>query len=461
MSFDAVVPFPLIDSPAQGLRALLAELEDWLVDALPRHNATPWGGGHDEGTFLTSWAGYHELTGDARVLDLAVSLRDAFLDWAAGHLVHGYWPRQEVHHGPEHFVIFLAWLARIHPGDRATADAILDAAEHAGNWVPDVPPWYDWDADRFRSTHLGTEHVGDDGLNVTAHLRLARLSLDAWRLSADDRYRDLASRYAGCWADALLAAPEAPLTLDEGRGDAPLPPPPEPLTAAESRRPDAYEAARKRFLGAAPRRRGPVERIESYIADGAPDLFLELHEVTRDARFAEAFRRLVTPLVAELADPCAHPAGRLVALWRRTFSDHSRDEAIVETVGPCPDPAVLSGMSLAVRAHVDWEEQGGVGKRRDMPGWFVVGAEGHEELCRIPSPAALALCHEITGETPWAVVAFQLALARLQLARRVFPDGREHGCGSRSVAAACRGHGRNWGDGDVSTLLADPALRAL
>ena len=41
------------------------------------------------------------------------------------------------------------------PADPAAVEMVEDAAEHLGNWSPDVYPWYDWDAHRFRSYFLG------------------------------------------------------------------------------------------------------------------------------------------------------------------------------------------------------------------------------------------------------------------------------------------------------------------
>jgi hypothetical protein len=101
----------------------------------------------------------------------------------------------------------------------------------------------------------------------------------------------------------------------------------------------------------------------------------------------------------------------------------------------------------------------GLGKRNDMPNWFLVEADIEEPLWW-PSPTALALAYEVSRDETYALTALSLALGKLQLARQVYPDGRHHGCTARSIAAVCRGHGRCWGIGDVSGVLTNPAIVA-
>lgn len=438
------IAMPTVTSAQDGVRQLLAEMSDWLTEALDRHLALPWQGGHDEGTFATSWAQYYDLTGDERVMRLARALRDGAVEWGKTNFTHGYHRRQEAHHGPEHWAIFLAWVHRLDPQDEKTNDAILDAAHHIGNWVEGVPRWYRWEVRRFVSTHLGTEHVGDDRTNIAEHLRFVRIALLAYAITRGAQYLAFAREYAGEWAAAITASPEIPVHLDSGD---------------EARA--KFESARKQFLGAAPRTYEALARHESHIASGTPALFMRLWKMTGDERCGEAAKRLILPLVDELRDPYGHPTGVLFSKYRERVADRSLDDRIVAAIGAPPALDDRGVRTLGIATHVEWGRLVGIGKRIDMPAWHFVGTDGEEHACDWPSPAALMLACEVTGDKAYAAAASTLALARLRLARRVYPDGREHGCGSRTIAAVCRGHGRNWGAGNVSGVLGSPVARRL
>lgn len=435
---------PRVATPEEGMDLLLSEMRAWFDEAEPRHRDRPWNGGHDEGTFLTSWADYVRLTGDPRVEVLAFRLFESAAAWCAANFLHGYHKKQEAHHGPEHFVIFLDWLRALRPGDARVSAAIEDAAHHLGNWIEGIPRWFDWDRNRFVSAWLGTEQVGDEGSNITDHLRLARLALQAWEATGNRRYLDFALRYAGDWASRIVTGPGVPVMLDEDAGTA-----------------ERYGALRAKFLRAAPDARSNLDRIESHVANGVPELFMALHEASGSDVFSEAARRLVLPLIPELADPCAAPAGMLLSRYREVLGDFSRDEAIVAAVGPAPDPERLAGLRLAIDPQPVWEALTGLGKRRDMPVWLIDDGSGDQPPCQLPATSALMLGFEITTDPAYAMAAEMLAVARLRLARQVYPDGREHGCSARSVAAVARGHGRNWGAGDVSGVLGSPAAARL
>ena len=93
---------------------------------------------------MQSWWGYHQLFGDARVIEFGYMLRDGFAAWARENMTHGFYHTGEVHHQTEIFSCFLCRLWLTEPDD-LTAELIVDAAHHIGNWVEGLPAWYDHD----------------------------------------------------------------------------------------------------------------------------------------------------------------------------------------------------------------------------------------------------------------------------------------------------------------------------
>ena len=66
------------------------------------------------------------------------------------------------------------------PSDPAGVEIIEDLAHHLGNWIGEVPPWYDWDRHLLRSTVLGTHVVRTDAphdLNVPDCMRFILIAL--------------------------------------------------------------------------------------------------------------------------------------------------------------------------------------------------------------------------------------------------------------------------------------------
>jgi hypothetical protein len=80
-----------------------------------------------------------------------------------------------------------------------------DAAEHIGNWSPDVPAWYDWEKHDFLSYWFGTKQVANrpgyagsiwgeatvtppTGIYREALYRVAQVALNAWCATGKERY---------------------------------------------------------------------------------------------------------------------------------------------------------------------------------------------------------------------------------------------------------------------------------
>ena len=131
------------------------ELYDTIHDGvIKRQKGLSWQGGHDEGSFVASWFGYYQLTGCSEIKDFLYSFREDFLSWMHQTQYHGYWCEGEAHH---HVEIFNNWFVNywlLDKNDSRCIDAVEDAAEHIGNWVPSVPEWYDWQSINTRKPHI-------------------------------------------------------------------------------------------------------------------------------------------------------------------------------------------------------------------------------------------------------------------------------------------------------------------
>lgn len=437
---------------------LLHSLSEWLEEARERHEGTRWRGIHDEGTFLTAWREYYLLTRDAALYAFAreryqAAYKKTKRKWRG----RGYWKAQEVHHGAEHFVIYLAWMLELCPDDDRVRAQLRAAAQHIVEQGKKPRPWFDPDTKRFTSLYLGTKQVGNprlaqDGLNIVEHLRFVYLAWLGLAAGGPRTLADVIVDYSREWAEAILAAPVLPVFLDRDPEDA--------AGVAE------FSAnVLQQFTGAAPKELTPRSRIEFHVANGIPHLFLRLHDLTGDATFLRAAREVLAPLVDQLASPYAHPAASLLlALHRRDSlpAFPAALERLAAEWGPVLEDLASGAGGFACSAHldkVDWQApefvgyKYGIGMRADMPRVRVLDATG-KPLPPVPSPATLAAVTAITGQPVFEQFGLTYARLVLEEARRQFPDGRRHGCGSRTVSAHCVGHGRNWGAGFVSTALA-------
>lgn len=425
-----------------GVRLLLDELGDWLDGVLDHHLALDWQGIHDEATFVTAWAGYHAYTNDPRVKQLALDLFAKWRHWADANLIHGYFPRQEVHHGTEHYIIFLDWLCRIAPECEDVAAALEDGAHHVGNWGDGTPNWYDPERNRFLSYDLGTVRTGCEGFNFVDHMRMVHLAMAAWHATGREHYLDLALTYARAWADAINESTDIPLFLD-----------PDLHSEAE------LEQLLRSFLKAAPQQIDGHARVENHVASGTPKAMLDVWRATDDADCHRAALRLARACIPHLASPVANPAGHVLSLLLGSGADPA-SLGLDDNPFPAADGwHPLDGCSMVIQTETGSPWHRSLGYRYDLPDWQLKDGAGNAVEER-PAPANLILAWELSGREQYALDACTTALGRLRLARATFRDGRHHGCTAQSIAAAVRGHGRCWGIGDVSAVLASPAVQA-
>ncbi|MBT3374174.1 MAG: hypothetical protein HN742_33915 [Lentisphaerae bacterium] len=429
------------ESLAEAINAFLDDVGDWIHDAIESYGEEPATNCHDQGTYMTSWVPYLAARPSADVLSFMGRtrdrIRDHFVDTDAWH--HGYWRHQEAHHGTEHFELFLGALWDAMPEDPETLAQLVDAAEHIGNWSDAVEPWFDWDTGLFRGMYFGADGIDvfpGSTVNLPDHIRCVNICLLAHRMTDEQRYLDLCMRHAGLWVDAFLELQDIPAGVGD-RG---------PVIEFG----DDARASYRAFAGQAPKGTAPVDRAENLLASGAPNTFLSLWQATGDERFLKAVRMMLDVLVGELADPDAGSAAALLRCYRRLTSDNQYDTAVLEALPQRSDAHAIR--ALAIDPHIKRSDrETGIGKRADKPNWFEDGN------ARRFNPITLSLAAEIAGDEDLAACGVDLARSYFALARRVYPDGRNHGCSAQTVSAIARGHGRENGSGVITAVLG-PAL---
>lgn len=434
-----MITVPLVPSAtlAEACDRLLADVGAWVADCIARYTDAPPTDVHDQATYTTGWEPYIRATEDDAALAFMLRLRDDIRDHfvATGQWRHGYWRMQEAHHGTEHFELFLGALSRLAPRDAETTRQLVDAAEHLGNWVPEVAPWFDWDRGLYRSTFFGTDGVRTGpglAVNVPDHLRCANVALLAHGASGERRFRDLAATYAGRWADAILAGDALPVALT---ADGPV----YALTEAEERQYRAFAGQMPPDLNAA------VDRAENLLASDAVGAFLTLWRATGEAHFRLALERLLDVAATQLGDPDAGVAADAIRRYRRATGDRRYDGTVLAVANRL-DPWGWRELTLDLDSRPG-RRLPGMGKREDMLRWLEDGRP------RRHGPILLALAAEIAEDGALAARALDIARAYLAAARAGLPDGRDHGCSSRSVSAVARGNGRENHAGMTTAVL--------
>ena len=145
-----------------GYTTLRNEMGRWLKQSMLLDPPGPNDGGEDEANYALAWFPHYLVTGDATVLEHFDALKAALHGWVARDCLHGYEPKAEAHHGTEPFLLFLPRYIGLMPEDAEAIHLLTDAAEHIGNWVPEIPPWYDYDRDTFIGYNIGSRDVKND-----------------------------------------------------------------------------------------------------------------------------------------------------------------------------------------------------------------------------------------------------------------------------------------------------------
>lgn len=418
---------------------LRKEMGRWLKQSMLLDPPGPNDGGEDEANYALAWFPHYLITGDTTVLEHFDMLKAALHGWVKRDCLHGYEPKAEAHHGPEPFLLFLPRYIGLVPEDTEAVNLLTDAAEHIGNWVPEIPPWYDYDRDTFIGYNIGSREVTNDEKNayeMAEHFRFIHIAIAAHRVTGEERYLTWALRYGKKRAERLIAAPDPmPLiwTLDgEGLDEA------------------AVDAKNLHRLVASTHHipRDPLAGIEVLLASGAIYALGDLYLLSGEEIFKTAAKRIVEPLVASLSDPFNDPAAAALSYYRWTFEDTEFDEAIRSGLAGLPDesPELLA----LIFPQENRRRELGVGKRADMAYWGEWSDDGSVKPIREPSTATLTLAYQVTGDPVYAMRALRSAATRLGMARRVLRGGREHADMGGAVCSVAAGHGRNWGQGAVT-----------
>ena len=418
---------------------LRSEMGRWLKQSMMLDPPGPNQGGEDEANYVLAWFPHYLITGDSSVLKHFDALKTALLGWVERDCLHGYEPKAEAHHGPEPFLLFLPRYIGLKPDDTEAVSLLTDAAEHIGNWVEEIPPWYDYSRDTFIGYNIGTKHVENDENNtyeLAEHFRFIHIALAAYRITDEKRYVDWALRYGEKRAERLVDASDPmPLLWDlDGNG----------LSEADvdARNLHQLVASSHHITG------DPLAGIENLLASGAIYALGDLYLLSGDEIYKDAAKRIVDPLITSLKDPYNDPAAAALSYYRWTFNDTDNDSAICEHLGKLPS---TSPELLALVFPQETRRRGpGVGKRADMAYWGEWSDDGSVKPIREPSTATLTLAYQITGEITYAVRALRSAATRLNIARRVLRGGREHADMGGAVCSVAAGHGRNWGQGGVT-----------
>ena len=436
------LPIHHSNSFAEARDLFLADVRAWVVDCIERYaDATPTNV-HDQGTFTTAWEPYIRLTGDEEALlfmqQSGRKIRDHFTDtdqWR-----HGYWRLQEAHHGTEHFELFHGSLLRLAPDDAASNAILLDAAEHFGNWNPDVAPWFDWDGGLFYSSFFGTDGLRQEPgmeLNIPDHLRCVSIALLAYQASPEQRYLDLATTHAGQWADVILAKESLPIGLNRSG----------PIHKFSAEDEQVYYS----FIGEGKAVQSDVDRAESFLSSNTTGALMALWTLTGETRFRSATERLLDPLSTQLKDASSGAASDAIRTYRRATGDHRYDQAVLDAVSEANSREVQSITLDPTKRYKD--RPAGIGKRSDMPTWL------EDDKPRQVNPITLSVAAEILEDEVVAIGALDLGRTYFELACQNFPDGREHGCAAQTVSAIARGHGRDNHAG-VTTAVLGPLCEA-
>lgn len=421
-------------------RQLRQELSRWLEQSVRMDGPGPNHGGEDEANYSLTWFPHYLVTGDEKIPARFRALLNDLETWVDMECLHGYEPEAEAHHGTEPFLLFLPRYLGLFPKDEVARALLEDVAHHIGNWVDEIPPWYDFNRDLFHSYQIGTKIVSDEprfAYELAEHFRFIHIALAAYRTLGEERYLEWSLRYGRKRAERILKIGDGPLPVLwdlEGNG----------LLAAQlvTREQRSMAGSNHHLPG------DPLAGIENLLASGAIYALGDLFQISGDSVFQEAARRIAAPLVRELLDPFADPAAAAVSYYRWTFDDTSLDAEIVDLLEQLPPPSETKWAMVFPEERTRREP--GVGKRSDMIYWGEWSEDGSVEPLREPCTATLTLAYQLTGEEEHVRRAFATAATKLTMARRVLRGGREHTDMGGAICSVTAGHGRNWGQGAVT-----------
>lgn len=160
---------------------------------------------------------HYAARGDKRITARMAELMAARRRYTDAKFFHGFPDCQETHHEIETFIYFQDALSYLKvDGSAAALDSLEDVAHHVGNWIKEVPAWYDWDRHGFVSTWLGTGAVRNFppyDYQEANHWRHMGNVMAAYMGTGNQRYLDVMEDYARTWCSHIeqLAASGEPI----------------------------------------------------------------------------------------------------------------------------------------------------------------------------------------------------------------------------------------------------------
>jgi len=391
---------------------------------------------HDQLTYTTSWLPYYQLTKDTRILYFIKLWRDRVQDYfrSTDQWFHGYWKEQEVHHGTEHFQLFLATCWSMDPTDPTTQLQFQDAAEHTFFTPPSCPEWFNPQTCRFRSMYLGTCNVDESPgtqLNIPDHFRCIHLALLDQRMRRCSKIQEHVVAYAQEWAEAVVYGPSIPLGLS--------------TQGAVYSLDDMDLATYEQFAGELGSLHSDVDRVENIFASGGIEAFLAIWKQTNRFIFLQAAEKLLNIGIEQLTDPDAAVLIPTVRRYEILTGNEQFTRRILKRFHTTP-PERIEQISLVPQPKRS-KRNSGFGKRTDQPTWLENGEE------RTSNPIMEVWQGQRRGTISRIIDGLDVARTYFILAQEAFPYG-EHGCSAQSVNAICRGHGRDNHAGMVTAALA-------
>ena len=392
---------------------LREEMDQWLEQSMALDPPGPNGGGEDEANYALSWFPHYLVTGDKTVLKHFGDLKSALAGWVERECLHGYEPEAEAHHGTEPFLLFLPRYIDLVPDDQEARSMLMDAAEHIGNWVEEIPAWYDYDRDNFWAITLASRTVHNDAATayeLAEHFRFIHIALAAYRIAGEERYLDWSLRYGRKRAERIIAA-ESPMPLLWIWTE----------TAWAKQKPKKEIYTGLLLNGTHHLSGDPLAGIENLLASGAIYALGDLYHLSKDTISEMQQSGLSSHSLNPYLTRTMIPLPPQSVTIGRTFQDTTFDQPMRgQLVGMPPIPRHLA---LIFPQEVRRRELG-VGRRADMAYWGEWSDDGSVQPIREPSTAAMTLAYQLSGNPEFATRAFQSASRRLKIARRVLRGGR-------------------------------------
>ena len=415
--------------------ALRKTVQHHIERAIFRNEKRRWAGLHDEATFVMPWFEYHRLTGSKEILDFLLLILEYSREWQAQAFHHGYWKDGEAHHQSETFLNHLCHYWPI-TGAAEHIEIVEDAAHHVGNWVDGIPPWYDYEHNRFRSWFCGTKTVRDqvpDNFENMECWRYILIGLNAWQANGNDRYIELARTYGRSWQREILQTGHV-VRLFRFPID------------------DLDEIERTYFVEGnwrLNRHRECHHYANRYGADWEKGLeaykavygyagimtraLLDLWKLTGE----DIWRQMVQRMVEIPAEKWGHkgPAGRLSAYeMTEVTGDESWAERAAAAVDRNIDPLPDCFISVP---HPDGRKDGW--QRSSINKFALSQPDGSAVPYPASNAGALLAAGTYLDDLDLHARAYRLAATQLEIALPVMRDGWEHGCGGSGFLAGPAG----------------------